>query len=55
MGLDLDKWESRSTGDYNHMNILLRLLGQEDRVNARNHSTRSDGDPRHHLVDLNRR
>ena len=31
---------------------LLRLLGEEDRLDARNDSSSSDGDSRHQLVDL---
>ena len=31
---------------------LLRLLGEEDRLDARNDSSSSDGDSRHHLVNL---
>ena len=42
------------SGDYLKMKllVLLRLLRQEDRMDARHHSTGSDGDPRHELVNL---
>jgi len=34
------------------LHFILRLLRQEDRVNARNNTPRSDGDPLQQLVDL---
>ena len=46
------EYSSESLSSSDEDNRLLRLLGKEDRVDARNNTSSGNGDTGHELVDL---